>query len=255
MKKIDKSKYSEYVESARGCTANRVYPMSIASGFQNGDIYTDGRGGVLFWHYCGFAYITGPVCPDFLEEVYKDFLLSDSDRRFLLITDSEYTTEYFSNSDSLQFNKRVEYVHSGTVRKPSIPDSRFMIERITADNIGDIRGRIIPSFSWDSAAAFSEHGFGFIARCERNFAAVAFSSAVSPEEIDIGVETCESYRHNGLASYLAYQMCEEIFKLGRMPVWAHAETNEKSRKTAISNGFVPIKVNSVIRYDRTVTRP
>ena len=38
-----------------------------------------------------------------------------------------------------------------------------------------------------------------------SFAAVAFSSAVSPEKVDIGVETAETHRHHGLASYLVKQ--------------------------------------------------
>ena len=49
-----------------------------------------------------------------------------------------------------------------------------------------------------------------------NFAAVAFSSAVSPEEVDIGVETTEAYRHRGLASYLAYRMCDETILWDKM---------------------------------------
>ena len=76
---------------------------------------------------------------------------------------------------------------------------------------------------------------------------MAFSSGISPEEVDIGVETAEAYRHKGLASFLAYKMCEEIIKQGKKPVWAHAETNTCSGKTAISAGFRPFRVNTVIR--------
>lgn len=67
MKKINKTDYAKYIEAAKKCTANRVYPMSIASGVQTGEIYEDGEN-VLFWHYCGFAYIFGKADPDFLEQ-------------------------------------------------------------------------------------------------------------------------------------------------------------------------------------------
>ena len=80
-----------------------------------------------------------------------------------------------------------------------------------------------------------------------HYAAIAFSSAVSPEEVDIGVETVEEYRHHGLASFLAYKMCKEIKQLGRRPVWAHAETNAGSQKIALSVGFKPYKLNMVIQ--------
>ncbi|MCR5793872.1 MAG: GNAT family N-acetyltransferase [Solobacterium sp.] len=247
MDRVKTEEYSRYIRYAEACTANRVYPLSIASGIREGDICTDGAGSVLFWHCCGFAYIPEPVSDRFLEEVYHQFLLGDTDRRFLLITDSEHIRAYYAACDKLQFSRRVEYTHSGILKQPADPDGHFSIERITADNIGRIRGRIIPSVFWGCDHAFLERGFGFIARKDDGFAALAFSAAVSPDEADIGVETCEDFRHNGLASYLSFRMCEEIIRQGRRPVWAHGETNEASRRTALRAGFVPDRVNTVIR--------
>ena len=246
MKKISKTNYTKYIEAAKKCTANRVYPLSIATGIQTGDIYADERGCVLFWHYCGFAYLSGNVGSEFLEPIYQEFFEVELNRRFLLITDSSFITDYYKNRELLQLDKRIEYNHIRVPEKPTVPDKEFIIERITAENIGNVQGRIVPAFSWDSDDAFLEHGFGFLARNGKDFAAIAFSSAVSPEEVDIGVETAEAYRHHGLASYLASEMCEEIIAQGKKPVWAHAETNEGSRKTAISTGFKPCKVNTVI---------
>ena len=251
MNKVDIKEYTNYIEYAQKCTANRVYPLSIAAGIQDGDIYTDGNGCVLFWHYCGFAYVSGTVSSSFLEEVYWEFLANNNARRFLLITDSQLITDYYSSHDELLFNKRIEYTHNGRLKKPVDPDNHFVIDRIGINNIEDIQGRIIPSFSWANNSDFLKYGFGFLARRENDFAAVAFSRAVSSEEVDIGVETCENYRRNGLASYLSYKMCEEIIRQGKHPVWAHAEKNEGSRKTAFSVGFKSAHVNTVIRkrYD------
>ena len=228
--------------------------MSIAGGIQDGEIYTDDKGCVLFWHYCGFAYISGNENPDVLEEIYQDFLTADRDRRFLLITSSDSIKKYYSNRSMLQFDKRIEYVHSGILKNPVKADDDFDFECISAGNMKDIRGRIIPSFSWKSSDMFLRYGFGFLAKSRRDgcFAAAAFSSAVSPEEVDIGVETAEAYRRRGLASCLAYMMCEEIMRQGRKPVWAHAETNAGSRKTALSIGFEPCGINTVIRKKQTM---
>lgn len=248
LRKIDRSEYTEALNYARGCPANRVYPLSIATGTQDGDIYVDGKGCVLFWHYCGFAYISGDVSADVLEEVYRSFLVSDTERRFLLITDSKSVSDYYSGRDLLRVDKRIEYTHSGILEKQPELDDCFVIERITSDNIGVIQGRITPAFSWNDRDIFLRNGFGFMARSkdDGSFAAVAFSSAVSSEEVDIGVETAETYRHHGLASCLAYKMCEEIMRQGRRPVWAHSETNTGSQKTALSVGFKPIGINTVI---------
>ncbi|SEA72526.1 FR47-like protein [Pseudobutyrivibrio sp. ACV-2] len=249
MNKVDRNRYKEYIKCANECPANRVYPLSIATGTQDGDIYVDGKGCVLFWHYCGFAYISGDVSTDVLEEVYRSFLVSDTERRFLLITDLKSVSDYYSGRDLLRVDKRIEYTHGGIIEKQPELDAGFVIERITAVNIGVIQGRITPSFSWKDRDVFLRNGFGFMARSKEDgsFAAVAFSSAVGPEEVDIGVETAETHRHHGLASYLAYKMCEEIMRQGRRPVWAHAETNTGSQKTALSVGFKPIGINTVIQ--------
>ena len=249
MRKIINSEYKDYIECAKECTANRVYPISIAAGIQDGEIFADDEGCILFWHYCGFAYISGNVNPDVLEEVYQKFLVLSRERRFLLITDSEFISDYYSNRDLLRLDKRIEYTHDGSLERQPIPDENFIFERITADNIGIIQGRIIPSFSWKNRDTFLRNGFGILAKSKEtgHYAAIAFSSAVSPEEVDIGVETGEEYRHHGLASFLAYKMCEEIKQLGRRPVWAHAETNAGSQKIALSVGFKPYKLNMVIQ--------
>ena len=137
--------------------------ISIISEQQETRKWTDGESFrfVMFWHYCGFAYIFGDVSADILED-------------------------------------------------------SFAVEQITADNISDIRGRITTAFSWKDSEVFLKDGFGFVVRSkvEGNFAAVTFSSAVSPEEVDIGVATDQAYRHHGLASYLAYKMCMEIIQRG-----------------------------------------
>ena len=160
LRKIDRSEYIEDLKYARGCTANRVYPVSIATGTQDGDIYDDGKGCVLFWHYCGFAYISGDVSEDVLE-VYRNFLVSDTERRFLLITDSEFVSDYYSGIDLLRVDKRIEYTHSGILEKQPELDDCFVIERITSDNIRVIQGRITPSFSWNDSDMFLRNGFGF----------------------------------------------------------------------------------------------
>lgn len=176
LRKIDRSEYTEALNYARGCPANRVYPLSIATGTQDGDIYVDGKGCVLFWHYCGFAYISGDVSADVLEEVYRSFLVSDTERRFLLITDSKSVSDYYSGRDLLRVDKRIEYTHSGILEKQPELDDCFVIERITSDNIGVIQGRITPAFSWNDRDIFLRNGFGFMARSkdDGSFAAVAF---------------------------------------------------------------------------------
>ena len=52
-------------------------------------------------------------------------------------------------------DRRIEYTHSGVLEKQPKLDDCFVIERITADNIGVIQGGITPSFSWKDRDVFS----------------------------------------------------------------------------------------------------
>ena len=247
----DKSEYSRFRDSAKSCSANRVYPMSIAEGYQKGDIYIDEKeGAVMFWHYCGFVYFSGSPSTDILEEVYQEFLKKKQERRFIIITDDEEIKDFFSSKSDVIIDKRFEYVYDA---QNSMADStaetasELSIERISGNNIERIHGRIIPSFSWDSNEAFLDKGLGYVTVDGDRVAAVAFSSAVSSDEIDIGVETDSDYQRRGLSAKLSLKMCKEIIAMGKKPVWAHAAANVASGKTAERAGFIKATENYVIR--------
>lgn len=284
LRKIEKSDYSRFIERAKRCTANKVYPMSISEGYQEGDIFIDSEADanvlvdkhtetlakedfVMFWHYCGFVYFYGRPSAELLEEIYEYYLLRESERRFVIITDDETVKNFFSIKNDIVIDKRFEYAYDVPIHAVGIEtseakkdkdsesqndnelDDKFgiSIERISEKNIGRIHGRIIPSFSWDISSAFLEKGLGYVATDGEKIAAVAFSSAVSSDEVDIGVETDPDYRRRGLSARLTVEMCEEIISMGKKPVWAHAAANVASGKTAERAGFTKTKENYVIR--------
>ena len=78
----------------------------------------------------------------------------------------------------------------------------------------------------------------FMAKIGGKAAGWAFSAAVSRDELDIGVETAPGFQRQGLALRTAGEMIRYAIETGRRPVWACAETNEGSRKTAVKLGFV-----------------
>ena len=231
---------------ARNCTSNVVYSLSITEGFQDGNvIFSDDSKAALFWHYCGFAYLSGSVEESFLEKVYQDYFVKDTERRFVLITDDSKVIKFFSDKDDIVTDKRVEYRFGDLLL--SAPECKYKVEPISANNYDRIHGNIVPIFSWSSKEQFLKNGFGFVALDGDKVIAVAFSAAVSSDEVDIGVETDENYRHQGLAKVVADRMCREIITQGKKPVWAHAITNEGSKYTALGVGFTNDRVNTVIR--------
>ena len=243
MRKISESEYLIYVPWAKANTANRVYPCSIAERFQSGDIYVNEGVDVetvLFWHYCGFAYISGTVSERIPGEILDDVCYGDR-RRMLLITDDDLVINFFRQTGA-EIGTRIEYEHTGNV---DIMPSYIDIRKIDSDNIHAITGRIIPLFSWKETE-FHKNGYGYAAFDRERYCGTAFSAAVSSEEIDIGVEVHPDYRGRGIAAALVQKMCAEAISQGKKPVWAHAETNTGSMHTALRCGFIRKKVNSMI---------
>ena len=195
---------------------------------------------VFFWHYCGFAYISGTVSERILREIWSDICHKDR-RRMILITDHDTVTRFFRQKGA-EIGRRVEYEYAGDVDNMH---TGIAISKINGSNIHEITGRIIPSFSWEEAA-FLRNGYGYVAFDYDRCCGVAFSAAVSSEEVDIGVEVYPEYRRRGIAAALVRKMCAEINSQGKRPVWAHAETNAGSMHTALKCGFVRKRMNSMI---------
>lgn len=73
--------------------------------------------------------------------------------------------------------------------------------------------------------------------CGKEVAAWAFSSAVSNNEIDIGIETDEKYQHKGFATAVSTAMIKYVLAQNKTPVWACHYKNIASSKLAERSGF------------------
>ena len=173
MKKVSESEYLKYVPWAKANTANRVYPCSIAEGFQSGDIYVNEGADVetvLFWHYCGFAYFSGSVSERILRELVNSVCQQDK-RRMLLITDAELAIRFFRQKGE-EIGRRIEYEYAGQIDSTNM---NIDIRKIDSDNIHAITGRIIPPFSWKETE-FLNNGCGYIAFDHERYCGTAFSA-------------------------------------------------------------------------------
>lgn len=95
LQKINKIQYPDFISIASTHDCGCVYPLSVAEGFQEGDIYTSSEGNynkVLFWTQSGFAYLSGTIDEDFLMDIYE-FMLDrnkSNNKRFLLMSKDKY---------------------------------------------------------------------------------------------------------------------------------------------------------------------
>lgn len=240
MIKVDAENYSDFIDFARNCSCGNVYPLSIALNNQSGDIYAPSKEykTVLFWHYCGFAHISGEYNEDFLALVYDMIIDKDNknDRRFILFSDNEQIKRFFECKNNIEIEKRYFYEHKERDVADILPEG-CELKVIDSKHISEIKGRITPCFSWENGEEFLQKGKGYCIVTDGEVSAWAFSSAISDEETDIGVETAEKYQHRGYARIVSKTMVKYILSQNKTPVWACHYKNAASAKLAEKIGF------------------
>ena len=252
MVKVDYQNHFEYIHYAEQCKYGNVYPLSIAEGYQQGDVFVNSVSNcktALFWHYSGFASVSGEYDESFLEAVYDIILDKDkiNPRRFILFTDDEQTKSFFSNRESIDVERRCFYEYNKAINEAVDLPQNCELMPVDAELLSKIKGRITPYFSWDDADEFLSKGKGYCIVTDGEVAAWAFSAAVSSTEIDIGIETQEKYQHRGFAAIVSKAMIKYVLEQGKTPVWACHYKNIASAKLADKLGFDKVAECFVIK--------
>ena len=233
MKLIPESDFRSYIPCAESIALCRVFPLSVAEGVQSGSIFTDDSGNSgLIRHRSGFAYLWGSPDEAFLREVY-DLVIGGAK----LICGDERICGLFSQWGEVVIVPRNIYSWpAGTAVQSELP-AGFAARKIDADLFRVLAGRVTPSMYWDSSEQFCSGGTGICVMHGGEPAAWAFTSAVSSDEADIGIETAEGYRRRGLALAAASMTIAEVLPY-RRPTWSCQQSNEGSNRTAERCGFV-----------------
>ncbi len=244
--------YSDYLSFARNCRFGKVYPLSIVMDIQQGNIFVNAKNNchtVLFWHKCGFAHISGEYDEAFLDSVY-DIILDKkgiNPRRFILFADTQ-TTEFFKNKELIEIEHRYFFAPADNCKYTEyVLPNNCEIKEIDSEILSKINGRITPYFSWSDPKEFLSKGKGFCLFENGIAAAWAFSSAVSDEEIDIGIETNVRFQHKGYASIVSRAMINYVLGENKIPTWACHYQNIASAKLAQKLGLIKIEECAVIR--------
>ncbi|MBD5503702.1 MAG: GNAT family N-acetyltransferase [Lachnospiraceae bacterium] len=251
--KLNSLQYHSLIDYANAHDCGAVYPLSVAEGIQDGDIFTDSLQDyekVLFWAHSGFAYLSGNIDEHFLEEIYELMLdrTKSNTKRFLLMTRDKYVQEFFESKDDVIEEKRYLFKYSGTkgYMASSLPDG-YELKEIDNRLLEKISGKIVPSLFWKDLNNFIAKGKGYCITCNNDMASWAFSAAVSTKEIDIGIETKPEYKQQGLGMIVANKMIQYTTGQAKEPVWACHYKNTASEKMAEKLGFIKASECSIIK--------
>lgn len=232
MKTINTNDFSKFVKYAEEIDICRVFPLSVVQKYQSGSIYSS-ENCILFRHRNNFTFLSGT--PDEKElSVIHELILSE---HLKFMCSDIALAERISQLGAVELIPRDFYSYPAeTAPELQIPDG-FTIRSIDRELFDSITGRVPPSLYWDSCEQFSKNGIGFCIMHGNEAASWAFSSAVSRDEADIGIETAEKYRHRGLALAAAAAMIKEMLP-DRRPTWTCQRSNIGSARIAEKLGFV-----------------
>lgn len=238
MKQVNPKDYLKYLSPAEQISCGTIYSLLIATGIQQGEIFENSNC-VLYWHCCGFAFLSGSQDERSLEAAYRLLFGQYADRRAVLFVTEQEDEQFFRKKGDVVLEKRYFFEYRGDCPKPvSDLPAGYRLQELDSRLLPRLTGRITPSFSWKNPDAFLEKGKGYCIMDADCAAAWAFTAAVSDDEIDIGVETNKDYQHRGLAYIVTNQMIQYCFHQRKKPVWACHSQNIASRKLAEKCGFV-----------------
>ena len=236
------SDYSKVKHLLERINVEKVYPLSIMEGLQKGEIFVDDAENptdALIWHYCGFAHIVGDYGEESIEEIIdmmKNPLDGHSGRLALQVENDIHLQQLMQKEPMVRRYERYVFRFVGV--KSTIPfEMESKLKRISSDNYELMTGRIIPTFSWESRDEFLKNGFGYCLIEGDRMVACAFSSAISNDFVDIGVETDERCRGKGYGRIVVSAMVNETLRRGKTPTWGCDTRNEASMRLACSTGF------------------
>lgn len=231
---VPPERYKDICRLIDSDSCGAVYAYSVAERIQSGIVYTNENKSILLvWHSCGFALLYGAYDTGILREIGEMMLHPAPFSRMVLFAPDEQAAEYFERNSAFSTAHRLFYRYPEQQLPPELTEA----VRITPEILSQIKGKITPAFSWDDTDAFLKKGVGYCVLRDGIPAAWAFSAAVSPQETDIGVETDERYRRQGLAYLAANAMIRYTISHGKKPVWACHAANKGSRKLAEALGF------------------
>lgn len=121
--------------------------------------------------------------------------------------------------------------------RPGPLPSGLEVRRATREDVAAIHGSVVPANFWDGADEFLAHGIGFTLLDHGQPAALAFSSFIHDDRLELGVETLPEQRGRGFGRLACAALIDHCLSTGMTPVWACREANVPSYRLALALGF------------------
>ena len=261
---LEKKDYFKVVKSLEKVTINNLFAMAIIDGSVRGSVYVDDtQNPKTFYivHPYGMALLFGDINNKKFNESFYDYALNTGKTRnnheWLQVfpnTWNDVLLKLFKNdivnskdniknhNNKIELNTRVNFkfdINKYKKFKQKHPNTNLDIKPTNKSDYELMRGSVIPSNFWENSDDFLKKGVGFSLFHENDLATTAFSSFITNNQLELGMETIENYRGKGFAQYACSSLIDYCIDNNYEPIWACRLENIGSYKLAMKLGFEP----------------
>ena len=262
---LNKSEYTKLREPLKRVTINHLFARSVVEGYVDGHVYVDDArdpGTFYVVHPYGMSLLFGETCNTDFNTRLRDYILNiqkvrqeyewlqafpDAWNIKLSELLGEKLIKYIYNignadNDKIEVCTRVNFKFNKNKYvelKLGIVPRHFKILRTDKRMFANMQGTVVPKYFWKNADHFDKSGVGFSLIVENKVVSTAYSSFIHENQLELGIETLESYRGNGFAIYTCSTLIDYCLMNNYEPIWACRLENTGSYKLAQKLGFEP----------------
>ena len=262
---LDKSNYYKVLKSLREVSINHLFADAVLLGHISGTVYVD-RPENPSTFYVVHPYGMSLLFGDTTNEEFNSWLLGHALNSFktrdmyewlqaypetwnkqIASQWKQYLIKSGDNKDGatdigIEENTRVNFKFNKASYlefKAKQPLASVKILRTNGQMFEYMQGSVIPSRFWDNATDFSNRAVAFSVMEGEQVAATAFSAFIIGDQLEIGIETSESYRGKGYAVAVCMALIDYCLEHDTIPVWGCKLENTPSFLLARKLGFEP----------------
>jgi GNAT superfamily N-acetyltransferase len=272
MNLLDKSEYFKVLEPFNKVTINTLFARMVVEKRLCGKVFVDDvNAPSTFYvvHPYGMSLLFGNPDNDSFNRQFLEYALNQDKSRnkfewMQVFPDSwdnklkelfgnnlvNYSEKSETEKGKVELNGRANFKFKRDAYfafKQNMPKSIYEIVRTDEEAFNNMNGTVVPMYFWNDAEQFCNQGIGFSLFYNGKLASTAYSAYVHENYLELGIETVEEYRGNGLAQYACSALIDYCLENDLEPVWSCRFENTNSYKLAQKLGFEPIPKRSYYR--------
>jgi len=231
---------------------NTLFAQAVVEQKIRGDIFVDDNDcpeTFYILHPYGMSLLMGKSDNIEFNNAFREYVLNTYRKRNKIEWMQAYSEDWHLVLENMFNNKIPLHVEVDTRVNFKLNKIKYLTSRLcntdpyikiiptSKNDFNKMTGSVIPKFFWNNSEEFMANGAGYSLFYEESLAAMAFSSAVDSNTLELGIETIEQFRGKSFAYKVCSALIDYCLERGLEPVWACKLTNIGSYKLAQKLGF------------------